>query len=395
MNNGYSQFIRLGGALLLALQLAACGGGGSSSGGNNNGGGDSGITDQESRQKAAAAVVAAGGVVEDAQANATEEPEAPTTTSTSGTPQTKMTTKSVDSDALVMDCTQDPLNGQGAMYQYSLSADDPDPQTHYQGQPAEGITDGTDTVGLDTVMTDGALFNGSLSSASGTFQAQQMRGNCEGAMQGTAFTSQGAFDAIIYDGVDGNEDNTVSFNRLGGLDNGSLDPVNPPDLSNYNTSGSGSDLMRMRGLMRVCTGCTGDLSTFTGNPEDAAVSMYTRMSPSNSDNGRLVELGEGPDAPFSMISRADRPAAGQTETELSGRIASPGNGGSDCDFDVTYETVNPLVRDQGVDGPEALVAGTLKVTVEGSGETHTVEVSNGTVLVDGEEQDVTDLACDS
>lgn len=387
MNNGYSRFVRQGGALLLALQLAACGGGGSSSGGGN-GGGDSTLSSPESRERAAAAVVAAGGVVEDAQANATDEAEEPTPLSSSGDTKAKMTTRSVDPGAQVMDCANDLENGTGALYAYS----DSDHQIHYQEQPVDGITDGTDTVGLDTVMTDGPLFNGSLSSASGTFQAQQMRGNCEGAMQGMAFTSQGAVDAIIYDGVDGDADNTVSFNRLGGLDNGSLDPVNPPDLSNFNISGSGSDLMRMRGLMRVCTGCTGDLSTFTGNPEDAAVSMYMQMSPSGSDSGRVVELGKGPDTPFSMVSRADQPAAGQTETELSGRIASSANDGSGCDFDVTYETVTPLVREQSTDRPDS---GELNVTVAGSGETHNVEVIEGTVFVDGEEQDVTDLACDS
>lgn len=41
MNNGYSRFVRQGGALLLALQLAACGGGGSSSGGGSSGDGGS------------------------------------------------------------------------------------------------------------------------------------------------------------------------------------------------------------------------------------------------------------------------------------------------------------------------------------------------------------------
>lgn len=45
MNKGYSRFVRQGGTLLLALQLAACGGGGSSSGGGSSGDGGSGNND--------------------------------------------------------------------------------------------------------------------------------------------------------------------------------------------------------------------------------------------------------------------------------------------------------------------------------------------------------------
>ena len=60
----------------------------------------------------------------------------------------------------------------------------------------------------------------------------------------------------------------------------------------------------------------------------------------------MLRIGESESSPFSLVSRAGPPASDQIETELSGRLAST-LGDPECHFDVTYETRQPLVQQQG------------------------------------------------
>jgi len=369
--------MRNGSLLTVAALLVACGGDSDDA---VTGGGDGGGSDLSSRQQAALSVAAANSAVQVAQAGTGGVPDTGERALSGPTP------RAVIPEAEQLDCTT-LENGEGSIYAYSdASGSQPDTRIHYNGSEV-------DTTGaLDTVMKADPRFSGSLASSGGNFAGTQTRADCEGEVSGRPFLLKGAPDTLIYEGVDGDSDNVVAFNRMGGLADDSLDPVTPPDLSTLNRSDTGTRAIDMRGVIRSCTGCNGDLSAFTGNELDAAVAMFVRMNPPLEGDG-MLRIGESESSPFSLVSRAGQPASDQIETELSGRLAST-LGDPECHFDVTYETRQPLVQQQGYNAAAGLIAGELAVTVASSGRSHTVTASNGDILVDGEPEDVTDLAND-
>ena len=363
--------------LSAAALLVACGG---DSDDPITGSGGNGGSDLSSRQQAALSVAAANSAVQVAQTGTGGVPDTGERALSSPTP------RAVIPEAEQLDCTT-LENGEGSIYAYSdASGSQPDTRIHYNDSEVNT------TGGLDTVMKADPRFSGSLASSGGSFAGNQTRADCEGEVSGRPFLLKGATDTLIYEGVDGDSDNVVAFNRMGGLADDSLDPVTPPDVSTLNRSDTGTRAIDMRGVIRSCTGCTGDLSAFTGNELDAAVAMFVRMNPPLEGDG-MLRIGESESSPFSLISRAGQPAPDQIETELSGRLAST-LGDPECHFDVTYETRQPLVQQQGYNAATGLIAGELAVTVESSGRSHTVTASNGDILVDGEPEDVTALAND-
>lgn len=366
--------------LSAAALLVACGGDSDDPVTSSGGDGGNGGSDLSSRKQAALSVMAADGAVRLAQNSSGDVPDSGPERRSGPAP------RAVVPEAEQLDCTT-LENGEGSIYAYSdSSGSQPDARIHYNGSEVDTAAR------LDAVMKDDPLFSGSLASSGGRFSGSQTRGNCEGQVSGQSFVLKGATDILIYEEVDGDFDNTVAFNRLGGLADGSLDPVTPPDVSTLNVSDTGTQSIDMRGVIRSCTGCTGDLSAFTGNDLDAAVAMFVRMSPPLGGDG-MLRIGDSESSPFSLVSRADQPAPDQIETEVSGRLAST-LGDPECHFDVTYETQQPLVREEGYDAPAGLVAGELAVDVKSSGCSHTVTVSNGDVLVDGSPEDITALAND-
>ncbi|ADH84847.1 hypothetical protein [Desulfurivibrio alkaliphilus] len=151
---------------------------------------------------------------------------------------------------------------------------------------------------------------------------------------------------------------------------------------NYDLSGEPQSLTSLyRGEIYACTGCVaGNLADFSGNPGfDGTSQSFLEMSLQLPGGLEFeFQVGEDVNNPFTMQAAA----AGndQATVTMDGRLAylEPSTG---CGFDVTYQTVEPLlIQDYDQDNPVTL-SGTLQVTVNETGNTYTVEFLNDQATV--------------
>lgn len=97
--------------------------------------------------------------------------------------------------------------------------------------------------------------------------------------------------------------------------------------------------------------------------------------------GETVTFNYGePGNPFTVSG--DGQQGGQVQQTLEGNIGLEW-AGTPCEFDVTYETVSPLVIDNYGTTSEVLASGELNLTLSG-GSTYNVTYDNGDIYLDGQ-----------
>ncbi|MDF1614076.1 hypothetical protein [Desulfurivibrio dismutans] len=193
----------------------------------------------------------------------------------------------------------------------------------------------------------------------------------------------GGMDAAQLDNINGTAGRAVAaiigdFTGTGVAD--TPDPSEDMEYSiSYDLGGEAQTLTSLyRGELYACTGCVGgNLADFTGNPAlDGTSQSFLEMSLQLPGGVEFeFQVGEDLDNPFTMQAAATG-TSGQATVTMDGRLAylEPPTG---CGFDVTYETVQPLLID-GYDQDNAeTVGGELNVTINETGNIYTVVFLNG------------------
>ena len=134
----------------------------------------------------------------------------------------------------------------------------------------------------------------------------------------------------------------------------------------------------------VCQGCVdGNLGDFSGHT-DRDMTFVANLEWDYGSEGELDIFGEGPGGtPYAMQATN---AGTHTDVTLDGRVAfsNRGQGRDVCGFDLTYETVEPLMIHDFESGGDDVRGGEFNVTVNSTGDNYNVEfTSTGDVLVNG------------
>lgn len=336
---------------LFSLFLAGCGGGG---------GGGNGSTGITSEQQTALAAKTAAGTAQFAQSFARSQTEdsdsgAGTSAQTSG----QVVTRSENTT----DCT----NGQLVAYDN------------------ETTVDTALDIGGETFP---ALFSGTVSEADGNQDYYQVRSDCVESN----FEIVGSADVALLE-VGGDPDRTALAYRAGGFP-GDYDASTPVDtdasLDIYSESSAFFIDMSITGVMHACNGCwAGDLDNFGVTPDlNVAAAAWLDMSMDFGDGTTRFVLGESASDRFTLVSRED--GGDLAAVDINGRLAVD-NPGNDCDFDVTYDTVDDILITDFDTGATGTVGGTVDVTNNDAGDTVRVTFdSSGNVYVDGDPVDIED-----
>jgi len=341
--------------LFIGVAVSGCGGG--------SGGGDSSTASSEQVALAAGSAAGVTRLAIEAASTTAESSDGtdPTALSAPRTNAPGAVTRSVE----VTDCTS-LANGSGAIQIY----DDEDTNLDLPNAAFP------------------APFSGTLPSL--TPEHTQIRANCVAddlRLVGSMDISAASFGTFGQDGE-------VAVVRAGGYQGPAVD--DPPDTEELfvlqvATGGIAADT-RLRGVLHFCDGCVdADLGDFAGTPGlDSAAAAWLEMELSLPDLPTTVyNLGNSETDRFTLVS--SEVAASTAAVDISGRLAVDSEE-DDCDFDVTYETLDSIVVED-FDGDASMTTGgALNVTDNDSGETFLVEYdSDGNVNVDGERVDVDEL----
>lgn len=143
------------------------------------------------------------------------------------------------------------------------------------------------------------------------------------------------------------------------------------------TSGNlfGTLNMAMNGTMHICDGCS--------NPEDAESDLELKafFEMDMAFDGERFIMAMGNSLQDMLSVQSSGVAGGAGTHEINGRMKAE-RPGTDCSFDATYETIQPMVTQNTFTENESVVSGELDVTIAGGG-THRVVIAGGVVSVDG------------
>lgn len=137
----------------------------------------------------------------------------------------------------------------------------------------------------------------------------------------------------------------------------------------------GSFDIAMDGTMHLCDGCA--------SPEEAGADLEVKafMNMDMEFDGQRFIMGMGSSL-SDMLTMSSSGETGGTGTHvINGRMMAEVPG-TDCSFDATYSTIEPMITSNAFTDEESVESGVFDVTIAGSG-THRVSISGGVVSVDG------------
>lgn len=210
--------------------------------------------------------------------------------------------------------------------------------------------------------------------------------NCTNYFNGMMQSQDGQSEAANYGDPDSGEG--VSYVRFGGLHYNGFAVIEEPLVS----EGDSGEL-RMQGELTICLSCEGtDLATVEMVPAENGVAQSGVMVAHNffqmdmMGEHFILALGDE-DIPGGdpLVVEAMPGTGPYTDFTVDGRQAFMDD---DCAYDVTYETVETLMIDGWTPaGGGEVETGKLEITDAFSGNTHTVEWTNGNMELDGAQVD--------
>lgn len=219
-----------------------------------------------------------------------------------------------------------------------------------------------------------------------------MRADCEMSGEGYSMVTKGAADVMMRDiGVDQGRAIAMQIGSGNKFEDA-------PDISSFyvseTRSGSVSLVNKMHGELYNCEGCLdGDLSNFNGNPNDVTASAFMVMRLEADSEWFKLQMGDSVADHFVMVAKDV--GSGRVKMEVDGRLIHEDH--NRCNFDVTYDTEQPVVTTNFQQGGDETEDGRINVTDNSSGEVYVVEFhANGDVTVNGNLVDVDKVAgaCD-
>jgi hypothetical protein len=251
------------------------------------------------------------------------------------------------------------------------------------GEGAIRIAEGGEQLERQAITFPESHFSGSFPEH-GTADDHVGRADCVMHQDGdTVYHYEMAFDVAQEENIDGQPGRRAVFARSGAFTGPNFEDAPDPEESGMaNFTAAGMDMtLSSRFLIHACEGCVGgDLNDFSGDPERDTTSVSFLAMDMDHPGVRIsMQLGEGTDALFAMVTRAA--GNGATEVSMDGLMRYTDHS-TGCAFDVTYATNADLViADYSSDSP-TMLGGQLQVTDNQSGNVYDVEYhDNGEVTV--------------